>query len=252
MVKKILLIENEPAWIARLQSALSDAGFNDVVTCQSYANAEREIPKLRLEDFAFALVDVRMRRPVFDQGGLALLDVLKSIAPSLPVVMLTAYAHDYPALQQNTSRYRHVLAYEKEVFLESRSAIIAALLQPLPAQLGESPPFESVNTAPASHVQATAHSGVVRGLSHIFIGACCIVFVLGSGLATFILLDRFSQFSKQGNVIFGLVVICVMAVLIAVFGKETIELAARHSRNWLKAVLNVGSGRRSPRRSRSE
>ena len=235
MLGKILLIENEIAWIERLQSALFSTGFDDVVTLESYTRAERELPKLNLKDFVLVLIDVRMRRPVFDQGGLALLDLLKSKAPNLPVIMLTAYAHDYPGLHKTTSRYKRVLAYDKEVFLESQSTIMRALLQPLPPQVGEAYDNDSV-TLPQR--VASAKTGLFTRLSYVFVGFCCILLVLGSGLATFTLLDRFNQFSKQGNVIFGIVAVCLMAVLIGTFGKETIQLAIRHSSSWLKSVFS--------------
>lgn len=236
MSGKVLLIENEITWIERIQSALFSTGFDDVLTLENYTKAERELPKLNLEDFVLVLIDVRMRRPIFDQGGLALLDLLKSKAPDLPVIMLTAYAHDYPGLQKTTSRYKRVLAYDKEVFLESQLTIMRTLLQPLPPQVGEAYANDSAVTLPRG--EASAKAGLFTKLSYVFVGFCCIVLVLAAGLATFTLLDRFKQFSKQGNVIFGIVAVCLMAVLIGTFGKETIQLAIRHSSSWLKSVFS--------------
>ncbi|MBI3418357.1 MAG: response regulator [Verrucomicrobia bacterium] len=235
MKQKVILIENEPSWMQRLTAALAEAGFDEVVTFESYTRAERELSKLKTDEYALALIDVRMRRPVFDQGGLALLDLLKGKAPDLPIIMLTAYAQDYPGLQKTASRYARVFAYDKEVFLQSQSAILQALLQQLPPQVGEvSSNAHGIRQAGAA---SPTHERLSRKFSPLVIGLFCILLILGSGFATFALLEKFSQFSRYGNVIFALVTVCLMAVLIGSFGKETIQLAVRHSSSWLKSVF---------------
>jgi DNA-binding NtrC family response regulator len=83
---KVILIENEQAWVERLKAALTDAGFEHIVLLENFTKAERQLPRLKLNEFALALVDVRMRRPVCDQGGLALLDLIKRDAPGLSAV----------------------------------------------------------------------------------------------------------------------------------------------------------------------
>ena len=231
---KVILIENEPFWMERLTAALTDSGFNEVVTFDSYTKAQRELPRLKSENVVFAVIDVRMRRPIFDQGGLALLDLLKGESPNLPVIMLTAYAQDYPGLQKTTARYSKVFAYDKEVFLESKSKILQALLQQLPPQVGEQIPTDlQANQQRASSIRV----GTARRLHPIAVGLFCILLILGSGFATFALLNTFSQFPRYGNVIFALVAVCLMAVLIGSFGKETVQLAVRHTSSWLRNIF---------------
>ena len=66
----VLLIENEPAWRRRLEDALRSAGVVEVSPIDSFHEAERVLPKLDLLHFSFAVLDVRMRKHLFDQGGL--------------------------------------------------------------------------------------------------------------------------------------------------------------------------------------
>jgi len=129
-VSPVLLVENEPEWEARLSGVLRAHGFEAAVVLQSFTEAERELQRLDLLPFAFAVVDVRMRRQLFDQGGLALLDLLKSRRPALPVLVLSAYFDDYPGLQRVTGRYRRVVLAEKEAFVTAPGPTLDALLQP--------------------------------------------------------------------------------------------------------------------------
>jgi hypothetical protein len=136
------------------------------------------------------------------------------VTPGLPVIMLTAYAQDYPGLQKIASRYSRVFAYDKEVFLQSQSTILQALLQQLPPQVGDISALSAV--VPPSPTGALMHLGSITKSSPIVAGTFCIMLILGSGFATFALLEKFNQFSRHGNVIFALVAVCLMAVLIAI------------------------------------
>lgn len=210
------------------------------MTFESYTKAERELSTIEAKEFALALIDVRMRRPVFDQGGLALLDLLKGIAPDLPVIMLTAYAQDYPGLQKTASRYARVFAYDKEVFLGSQTEILQALLQRLPPQVGE-PSLNTSGSGQMSHY-LSVDTRMSRKLTPVLIGLLCIVLILCAGFATFALLEKFSQFPRYGNVIFSLVAVSLMAVLIGSFGKDTVQLAIRHIASWLRSVVRGRDG----------
>jgi hypothetical protein len=130
-----LLIENEPSWESRLLAVLREQGITEVRVLRTYAEAERELRDLDLLPFAFAVVDVRMRKQLFDQGGLALLHLLKSRRPALPVLVLSAYFDDYPGLKKVTSRYTRVLTCEKENFANSSGSVLEHLL-------GKSTPYD--------------------------------------------------------------------------------------------------------------
>jgi CheY-like chemotaxis protein len=124
------LVENEPEWEARLAAVLRDRGFDPATILRTFTEAEREVQRLDLLPFAFAVVDVRLRRQLFDQGGLALLDQLKSRRPALPVLVLSAYFDDYPGLRKVTARYQRVVLAEKEAFVANPGPTLDALLKP--------------------------------------------------------------------------------------------------------------------------
>jgi hypothetical protein len=126
----VLLIENEPQWEAQLSAILRDRGFGPATILRTFTEAEREVQRIDLIPFAFAVVDVRLRRQLFDQGGLALLDQLKSRRPGLPVLVLSAFFDDYPGLRRVTGRYQRVVLAEKEAFVANPGPTLDALLQP--------------------------------------------------------------------------------------------------------------------------
>ncbi|MSU37329.1 MAG: response regulator [Pedosphaera sp.] len=228
---KVILIENEEHWIETLSAALAEAGFSDILVLKSYTKAEEELTRIVPNECTLALIDVRMRRQLFDQGGLALLDQLRTKAPLLPVIMLTAYAQDYPGLTAAISRYNGVLAYEKDDFLASRDKIIQAVLNPLPPQVGESSTRTSVSRPP---LIATANLSQTKGkLAEVLVGLTCIVLILGTGVLVSWFLTRVSLFPNVANVFVGLVTVCLMAVLVRVYGKDTVEFAIKHVSKWL-------------------
>ena len=125
----VLLIDNEPMWLRRLEAALTAAGFGEVVAIDSFSDAEKALTRLDLMRFDFAVLDIRMRKHLFDQGGLYLLDLLKARRPPIPVLMLSAFFDDYPGLAIATGRYKKVLIREKEEFLRSTIDVIRLLLE---------------------------------------------------------------------------------------------------------------------------
>jgi len=50
-------------------------------------------------------------------------------------------------------------------------------------------------------------------------------------------MEKFSQFSVQGNVLFALIVVCLMSVLLVVFGRKTVESALRSTKAWLSELF---------------
>ncbi len=113
----VFLVENELEWENRLTSSLSASGIDSVTTIQSFNEAEKIFRKIDLIPISFAIIDVRLRRQLFDQSGLALLDIIKSRRPNLPVLMLSAYSDDYPGIESVVKRYKRVAVLDKEEFL---------------------------------------------------------------------------------------------------------------------------------------
>lgn len=126
----VLLIENEPAWVARLSAVLRAAGFEPTTVYTSFTEAEKGLARLDLLPFAFAVVDVQMRKQRFDQGGLALLDQMKARRPALPVLVMSAYFDDHPGLQRVVGRYKRVILSEKEAFAAAPRTVLDSLTQP--------------------------------------------------------------------------------------------------------------------------
>src|SRR5262249_7496319 len=64
----------------------------------------------------------------FDQGGLALLDIVKRRRPGLPVLLLSAYFDDYPGIERVVKRYRRVVVLDKETFIREPEKYILRLI----------------------------------------------------------------------------------------------------------------------------
>ena len=180
--KTALLIENESIWVERLSTLLQDMGITQIEVLKSYTEAEKALRNLDLSLFTFAVVDIRMRRQIFDQGGLALLDIIKERKPNKPVLMLTAYSHDYPGLARVTSRYRNVMAYDKEAFESSARVIVESLLKGLPQQIGEQSEELQVShpQAPDDHTYPkfwgrTNTFRLIYSICGLFMGLVCII-----------------------------------------------------------------------------
>jgi TIR domain len=120
----VLLVENEPEWEKRFTASLNSSGIGSVKTIRSFNEAEKTLQRIDLIPISFVIIDVRLRRQLFDQGGLALLDIIKSRRPTLPVLLLSAYFDDYPGIERVIKRYRRAVVLDKDTFLvESESWI---------------------------------------------------------------------------------------------------------------------------------
>lgn len=83
MVRKILIIDDDETTRLLLESHLSGSGY--AVRCEG--NAEGLRNALTEDDFQAILLDVQLP----DGDGIELLDEVKQIAPTTPVIMITAY-----------------------------------------------------------------------------------------------------------------------------------------------------------------
>jgi len=81
-------VEDEPAVLAVTRRILMDAGYR-VVGALSVSEARKLFAQFG-DDVALVLSDVVMP----EGGGMALMDELRMLRPTLPVVLMSGYAHD--------------------------------------------------------------------------------------------------------------------------------------------------------------
>jgi len=84
----VLVVEDEPAVLAVTRRILMDAGYR-VVGALSVSEARKLFAQFG-DDVALVLSDVVMP----EGGGIALMDELRKERPTLPVVLMSGYAHD--------------------------------------------------------------------------------------------------------------------------------------------------------------
>jgi CheY-like chemotaxis protein len=218
---KILLIEDEQQWADKISEVLHGFRSSEVQLLSSYDAAERFLDAEDLQRFDAIVVDVRMREQVYDQGGLALLDIAKSKRPGLPALVLTAYAYDYPGLRDVTTRYRDVLTYDKDVFVSNHESVLAALFSKLPPQIGDA---KSVEPTPCPRNRPKSRVEAGR-LHEVMIGVVVVAFVLITAVLVLLLFEGFSAYSFQLNVLFSVVVVALLCVLLRVFTPDIVEKA---------------------------
>jgi DNA-binding NtrC family response regulator len=84
MPERILVVDDEPNMLRLLKTILSDQTGYDVVT----TNNPLEVSKLLQEDH-FDLVISDLKMPLVD--GIDLIDIIKKIDSSIPIIIITAY-----------------------------------------------------------------------------------------------------------------------------------------------------------------
>ena len=88
---KVLLIEDECEWVDKISGYLAGNYSCNIKTLYTYNEADYYLSKENIKKYHAAIIDVRMREQIYDQGGLALLDILKKREPELPTLVLTSY-----------------------------------------------------------------------------------------------------------------------------------------------------------------
>lgn len=86
----ILIVDDDPDILTALHDLLEYDGFlvTEVSTCRD------ALEQVRTVDFSAVLLDIGLP----DGDGLAVLEIIQTIAPSLPVIVLTAFtSQDYRA-----------------------------------------------------------------------------------------------------------------------------------------------------------
>ncbi len=84
MPEKLLVVDDEPNMLRLLKTILMDKTGYEVIT----TNNPLEVSKL-LQEAPFDLVITDLKMPLVD--GLDLIDIIKKINSSLPIIIITAY-----------------------------------------------------------------------------------------------------------------------------------------------------------------
>jgi len=88
---KILIVDDEPGILDFLRNMFQAEGYEVVIAL----NGEAAIEAVKIGTVDLVITDLRM--PEMD--GMELLRELKKFKPSMPVIMLTAYASDETAIE---------------------------------------------------------------------------------------------------------------------------------------------------------
>lgn len=214
--RRVLIIDDEPRWQNQLSRTATRVLDCRTVIIASYEAAQRYVASRTHLPFDLALVDLRMRPEPYDQGGLALVSAIRENGDLVPVVLLTAYADDYPGLRATVTRMGQVLVYSKDEFIARPEAILSAILSQVRPG---SPPI-----APSCPQGSGAPMGrrMTDSLAHLGLGTLAVLLVLAAGYAVFFLLDRFSSMPTYSSVLFGLVALALTSTLVAIYGRETL------------------------------
>lgn len=223
---KVLVVEDEEDWQRQITSILHHHCPCDVVLLDDYGKADQFVTAQDLSGFDAAVIDVRLRKQVYDQGGLTILDLLKQRRREIPVLILTAYSYDYPGLTGVTQRYPRVLTYDKEVFKNHPAKILEILLADLPPEIGTTVSRVGPEHAPRDILSAS-NSGSQSPWREVLTGSLVVSFVLGAVVLFFYISNRFPEHALKLNVIFGLVVIALFSVFIRIFKPDIVSQALR-------------------------
>jgi len=85
---KVLVVDNDPAWVEELVSLLSSAGY----IVQSASNEVEALAAITQQPFDLALVDVRLHGDdPGDESGLSLAAFIRTLDPKVTIILLTAF-----------------------------------------------------------------------------------------------------------------------------------------------------------------
>jgi CheY-like chemotaxis protein len=91
MTKRFLMVEDEPDWRLIAGSYLEESGYQ-VVTARNGPEALLQIDRARVDA---VLLDVNLA----GEDGVALMTVLKSSYPNLPIILYTGMPHDHSEIE---------------------------------------------------------------------------------------------------------------------------------------------------------
>ncbi len=146
--KRVLIVEDDPAWRQLLTETLEDMGLQ----ADSAADARTAIAMLHQQAYVLAVVDMSLDpKDHRDRGGFQVLDALAAHEPPVPAIALTGYATVEMAVEALT-RHRAVDFLRKETFQRRAfMEVVTRLLQPertLPNRPSLTPPAPHPQTSP--------------------------------------------------------------------------------------------------------
>lgn len=247
--RRVLVIDDEEEWRLKLASIVETHTDCQPVLVRSYSAADRLVTSEDMTTFSAAIIDVRLRKQIYDQGGLTILGLLKQRNEQIPALVLTAYSYDYPGLREIAKRYPFVLAYDKEVFEKQPQPILNALLAELPPQIGDVPDRGASRSAAALLTQIDSSDPGQGVFREVAAGALVVVFVLAAALLFFMLSSRFTSFSWHLNVVFAVLVVALICVLLRIFKPQIVRQAVSIYKDL---AGNADRDSREPSTGRSE
>ena len=124
----ILIVDDDPDILTALHDLLEYDGFlvTEVSTCRD------ALEQVRTVDFSAVLLDIGLP----DGDGLAVLEIIQTIAPSLPVIVLTAFtSQDYRAKSLSRGAFAYLTKpYNRN---EIRTVVCRAVDLRLPPTLSD-------------------------------------------------------------------------------------------------------------------
>lgn len=211
----VMVVDDDQLWLSRLREILSPSC--DVLSFDSFETAERFIGSADVTKVSAAVVDVRLRKQIYDQGGLAILHLLKASNNNLPILVLTSYSSDYPGIRNISQRYPYVLTYEKVVFDQDPQQIISALLAQLPPQIGDLPTRISPADFTKKESVEVQNENRTGSLREIAPGILVIALLFAATLGFFKIARTYTEFPWELDVVFAIAMIAVVCVVLRMF-----------------------------------
>lgn len=223
---EILVIEDEKNWQDKLSNTLKEHCACNIKLIDTFREADIFVQSNDLSDFKAVLIDVRLRKQIYDQSGLTILDLIKEKNATIPILVLTAYSYDYPSIRKITERYSSILTYDKNIFISQPQAILDSLFADLPPQIGD--------ITKSSHFKRTLEGIVSRGhvpedqinpIRVTILGFVMVAFILLTTISFLLIFKSFPNNSWQLNIVFSVLIIVLLSVLIKIFNFKVVNQA---------------------------
>lgn len=230
---KILVIDDETEWQSKISGILKNIYPCEIKVIGTYNAADNFVTSQKLDVFDAIIVDIKLREQIYDQGGLAILNLIKATCKNIPVLILTAYSYDYPGLREIVERYPSVLAYDKEIFVRDARKIMEFLLTKLPPQIGYTKTVVRVRSDDSINGKKLKTTSSII-LSNEFKAGIILIFVIFSVTVSFFSISTiFPEFSWQLNIVFAILVVTMLSILLSIFKIKIVKEAVKIYQGFL-------------------